>query len=265
MKKTQDKPDRIYKYENTSDYSLLNLESGIIYFNKAANFNDPFDCRFNFKTEVSDEELIEFVKNLEIKTNFSESLKIYLNKLPISEFKVKIEEIANKVLFEEQRKLREERGIACFTEANDNLLMWAHYGSSYKGFCLEFDSQFEMFDKIRPVNYSSSIPKFNLNSLLNLNNPKSDKNEEVYKIWGTKSVNWAYEKEWRLAHAEFGTKYHYPHESLKSIYFGPMIDLNYCEKICFTMLSQNRGVKFYEGKISNEDFKIQFVEFQYTQ
>ena len=264
MNHIQNKPERIFKYENTSIYSLLNLKSGVIYFNKPANFNDPFDCQFNSKIEVSDDELIEYVKNLEDKIPFSDNLKMDIKKLPNSALRIKFEEIANNVLIEAQRKLREDGGMACFSEVNNNLLMWAHYGSSYKGFCLEFDTQFEMFDKIRPVQYSSSTPKFKLSSLLNSTNSEVDKDEEVYKLWGTKSEYWAYEKEWRIPHKHFGTKYRYPQEALKAIYFGPMIDLQSREILCLLVQGQNRGVKFYEGRISNDEFKIQFVEFQYT-
>lgn len=39
-----DKPERLFKYQSYSTYSLANLEEGVIFFNEPKNFNDPFDC-----------------------------------------------------------------------------------------------------------------------------------------------------------------------------------------------------------------------------
>ncbi len=38
-------------------------------------------------------------------------------------------------------------GILCFTEKNDNLLMWSHYANSHKGFVLEFYPEHQFFDR----------------------------------------------------------------------------------------------------------------------
>ena len=34
---------------------------------------------------------------------------------------------------------KEEVAITCFSEVNNEQLMWAHYAGSYSGFCIEYD------------------------------------------------------------------------------------------------------------------------------
>lgn len=36
------------------------------------------------------------------------------------------------------KKNRKIRGVSYFSEVNNELLMWAHYSSCYKSFCLKF-------------------------------------------------------------------------------------------------------------------------------
>lgn len=53
--------------------------------------------------------------------------------------------------------------IGCLTERNNSLLMWAHYGASYRGVCIEYDfSNFSAIESrcmFAPVMYSNSCPE----------------------------------------------------------------------------------------------------------
>lgn len=53
----------------------------------------------------------------------------------------------------------ETRGVSCFSEVNDGLLMWAHYADKYCGICLEFDTDNELFKKAKKVDYVDELPK----------------------------------------------------------------------------------------------------------
>ena len=47
--------------------------------------------------------------------------------------------IAAEKSFEERNKINlYERGVCCFSEKKDDILMWSHYADGHKGFCLEF-------------------------------------------------------------------------------------------------------------------------------
>lgn len=82
-------------------------------------------------------------------------------------------------------------------EDNNNQLLWAHYGNSYKGFCIEYDTK-NIKDKLNiyPVNYSEilDITSFLNNAINNKETPPLF----PYYIPTRKNSIWKYEKEWRF-------------------------------------------------------------------
>lgn len=120
-----------------------------------------------------------------------------------------------------------QRHIACFSEHNDSSLMWGHYANGHHGFCLEYDfksilqpcqqectdikgcNNFMITPSIAPVIYSKS--RFDATSHLftviqaNIM-ARTETPMELYygdtllisKCLLTKSIDWEYEKEWRL-------------------------------------------------------------------
>ena len=75
--------------------------------------------------------------------------------------------------------------IAYFTEKNDSILMWAHYGNHLKGYCLELNTRKdpEFFKGIRKVEYSGK---------------RYEKIDEG--LYFQKFTDWEYECEWRIAY-----------------------------------------------------------------
>ena len=133
--------------------------------------------------------------------------------------------------------------IACFSEQNDSTLMWGHYADSHKGFCLEYDFQsiLNNCDKtcvdirgcnklmlnlpLAPIIYRKN--RFDATaffstviqaSLQEANKIPMDLFYDdtliVLKCLLTKSIDWAYEKEWRLFLSPTNGSY----ESHKSIF-----------------------------------------------
>lgn len=260
------KPLVVYKYEDAGELSLLNLKRGTIYFNSPSKFNDPYDCNFGFHMEdISDEEMLRYrsgespflrSKSIEIQKKFFET--------PIDEFRRILIKSAISILERTMQEIRSNMGIACFSEVNDNLLMWSHYSKSCKGICLEFDTNHPPFTKLNKVDYKTSLPSINALNILNQSNIETSNPGESSKLWLTKSDNWKYEKEWRTVHKIGGTLFNYPQESLKGIYFGPLIEPAYREIICLIVQGQNRNVRFFNGSISKDEFKMVFSEFTYT-
>ena len=97
-----------------------------------------------------------------------------------------------------RKQLHLKTGVLSLTEENDNLLMWAHYADSHRGFVLEFDPEHTFFDLVgksgetalRPVEYG---PRPRLKSLFD-ERIKGD----FLQLFCIKSDYWAYEKEWRV-------------------------------------------------------------------
>lgn len=138
--------------------------------------------------------------------------------------------------------------------------MWAHYSEKYSGFCLEFKTNNEIFEKARKVIYTENMPKLNAVSIY----ADGERGEILNKLFCTKSKSWEYEKEWRCIHSDAGTAYTYPTELLTGVYFGPKTDPTNIEIICLILQGKNNSVRFWKGKRSEEKFKLDFDEFTYT-
>ncbi len=152
-----------------------------------------------------------------------------------------------------------QRGVTCFSEVNDDLLMWSHYGGRYKGICLEFDARFDPFHRVTKVRYVKRLPEIDITRLL-----VTRDFDPVIELFCTKSLSWAYEREWRALHEVAGTSYGYPAEALTGVYFGPDIDDESLEIVCLILAGQNETVRLYRGTRSDTEFKVDFSEFTYT-
>lgn len=162
-------PKKLYKFFPCKEKSLNNLFNSKIYLSSPEDFNDPYDSKPLFNpTEI-----------LKTKTQIS------------------IIEI-QKILVDFMNNYR----IACFTQ-NDytDILMWSHYAELHKGFCLEYGTDKELFNKqffhIQPIIYSPQI--YDLTTTLckflktKKGNPIDFFISSLYK-----AIQWQYENEWRI-------------------------------------------------------------------
>ena len=167
------------------------------------------------------------------------------------EFSEALKEMGYKVIEDRTQNLYRNKGISCFSERKDSQLMWSHYASSGKGFCLEFDTKKEPFQKLLPVKYEDKPPLLDFMKIVSL-----EKNYLLRKLLCLKSSDWAYEKEWRCFHNETNKSYVYESSALTGVYFGSEIETEFLEIICLILQGQNPNVKFYPS------FEIKgFLEF----
>ena len=150
------------------------------------------------------------------------------------------------------------RGVTCFSETNDNLLMWSHYGERGQGMCLQFDTSFEPFSKVMPVEYAAEIPGLDVTADL-----LRGAYDDIMRLYCTKSVHWSYEREWRGIHNERDTAFHYESACLTGVYFGPDTPEDLVEITCLILRGQNKAVRTYRGARSSDSFDVKFVEFEY--
>jgi len=179
--------------------------------------------------------------------------------MPPEELKEQMVNAATNALRDAREKFLSDNGVTCFSERNDDLLMWSHYGGQYKGFCLEFRTKHEPFNKLRDVQYVPGMPTLHIDTVI------VDKNyDQLLDLYCTKSDVWSYEQEWRGFHEKAGTLFSYKPEALKAVYFGPDIERQALEIVCLILAGQNSDVELWEGKRSETEFKTQFSFFTYT-
>jgi hypothetical protein len=253
-------PQFLYKYEAFSTQSLLNLKKQIIYFGSPLNFNDPYDCALTPNiANPTDSEVLKVRDNYLRNDDVPDSARQALEATSISELRSVIIRAAEAGFQRVVQEFLASRGVACFSEKNDDLLMWSHYGGKYKGFCLEFDTSAEPFKKIHPVRYVTSVPSITIEQAL-----LDPEFHPIRELFCTKAEAWRYEAEWRAIHGTAGTEYGYPASSLKGVYFGPDIDQQSMEVICLVVSGQIDSVQLWRGHRSTTQFKVIFEAFTYT-
>jgi len=256
-----DKPTIVYKYESFNVQSLINLKAQSLYFGSPRNFNDPYDCAITATVRDPSAEEAELVRQHYLNSqSLSEAAKQQFKSMPIDELKQVLIKGAKDGAADIREKFLSTKGVTCFSERNDDLLMWAHYGGQYKGFCLAFNTSKEPFSKLRRVQYSDVIPQIDIvDCMVNKNYDKL-----LDDLYCTKSSFWGYEKEWRAIHSEAGTVFGYEADALRAIYFGPDIERQALEIICLIIQGQNPDVQFFMGKRSETEFRVEFESLTYT-
>lgn len=253
------KPDKLYKYEQVSVQSLLNLKNQVLHFGAPANFNDPYDCAINARVaEPSDKDVETFRKKYSKNDEIPLQIRLNLEVLPRADLKEWLVKIAQRSMNQVAEDSIQKRGVTCFSEVNNELLMWSHYANKYTGFCMEFDTSYEPFSKVRKVNYQTTMPSLSMTDALLNNNY-----EQFLDLFCIKSEAWAYEREWRCIHREASKNWHYESEALTAVYFGPEIDRGVIEIICLILQGQNSKVSFWQGERSNEAFAVEFKRVEY--
>lgn len=252
-------PSRLYKYEEFSAQSIENLKNQVVYFASPLTFNDPYDCAlFPTIAEPSDED-VERIRAHYLKDDLEPKVRISFEHTPTNELRATLLRIGQNVVNNEIKNFLKNRGVSCFAERPDNLLMWSHYAGHHRGFCLEFQADLEPFTKVRQVKYSSSMPQFTLARLL------CDKDfDEILNLYCTKAMEWSYEREWRCLHNQAGTAYTYPTEALIGIYLGPEATFTSMEIIALILAGQNEHVQLWKGSRSRSVFAVEFERVTYT-
>ena len=253
-------PPKLYKYEAFSAQSLLNLKSQVLYFGSPLNFNDPYDCALKVNIRQPSDEEVELIRCFYLKQrDLPSAVKDEFTNTSIEKLRISLMRAGAVALHDATNKFLQTKGVTCFAEFNNDLLMWSHYGGKYKGFCLEFSTEFEPFEKIWQVHYRSDLPTIELAPLLIEGNF-----DFIQALYCTKSEAWGYEGEWRAIHVEAGTKFGYPAECLTGVFFGPEIDQHSLEIVCLILGGQNDTVKFWRGSKSTTEFKVKFEPITYT-
>jgi hypothetical protein len=252
-------PEKLYKYESLSVQSLINLKTQTVYFAPPSGFNDPYDCALKAQIAEPTDSEIQALRETYLAKDWPEHVKEKLEETSLEELKPALYRAARNASEQIIENFILSRGVSCFSEVNDELLMWAHYADKYTGFCLEFSTNNELFDKARKVDYVENMPKLNIKSIY-----ADGERDEMMNLFCTKSKSWGYEKEWRVIHGKAGTAYTYPREVLTGVYFGPNMSFEVIEIICLILLGQNPHVKFYRSKRSEITFKVEFKGFTYT-
>ncbi len=191
----------LYKYDNRLDALDELINKKLLSFSSPSTFNDPFDCKVHYSLDVkhlsspSYRASAEFLIQRDLTRLHQEGLFLEFNSAQELIDGNQLERIRENV----QQRVRSNtrvHGIYCLSETPTNILMWSHYAEKHKGFCIEFETErlrSSLYDLFR-ITYSTSVPTIDMFSTLP---------DDYIMPFLTKSVDWIYEKEWRLIYPNF--------------------------------------------------------------
>ncbi len=175
-------PKSLYKYGNldiAKEEKILSIEKGEIWLSYAKELNDPFEGR-----------------------------NLYIDVQKMKD--VRYTEKHIKAAYEIYSMMQEHMLIGSFANNSDddNMLMWAHYANSHKGYCLKYKVVNDEF--IYPIEYREKringtilIDKIYRNHLEQMQQRKHipwDKETKIQLLLNylIKDIVWKYEKEFRV-------------------------------------------------------------------
>lgn len=211
-------PKTVFKFFGTEDYHLVTLTESYLFYSNYENFNDPFDCNSNLISFEKEKKRTKFKKKeVILKDNFT------------------------------------KLGVCCFSRKVDSILMWSHYASKHKGFCIEFNCNIDL-KGINPldVNYVSTFLKADYY--------KSEKDAIFHMIF-TKANQWSYEEELRCIQNNLqdnnSRKIPFRKEDIKAIYLGVNCEESTKDKIIEIAKNiYDTKIYIFQGKLSESTFEI---------
>lgn len=240
----------LYKYL-AADRSDV-LRSGSLRFTQADDFNDPFELVPNVDALLPPEQVREWLREHEdsAKQQLKDTLreKLVETGLPgelaetlpyelLQAFGADFVSFTEKLLpvvlekmrstfgRDQQRRFGKRIGILSLAEEGTNLLMWAHYADCHRGFALEFDATHPFFDQRRNPNeayrhvmkvvYARERPAITMFD--RRADPEQWADKIIEQVLLTKSVDWSYEREWRMLLPLDEPEFH-PHEVVAGRY-----------------------------------------------
>ncbi len=245
-------PPMLYRYRPGNAWDIENIKNGNIWLSTLSEFNDPFECKIYIDFEKIANDLIQLHPDILMlmKINhIDQNHPIYKNY--INESKEN-----GKKLIEELAIKRNRAFVASFSENKNSLLMWAHYANSHKGFCIGYDFRdiIDMFGvDIFPIRYSDEY--LTISSLKNF----YDHDDVFLKSIKTKSMEWAYEKEWRLF-CEYKINEPYKNGMItkmikpQSIYLGAKIDYNIKQQLI--EICKKKKINLYQIQLSDKRYGL---------
>ena len=272
-KEYKEQPPRyVYKYYSNLKFAFDAISNDRIHLERPSDYNDIFDAAITIKANEFNQvnfndsllEMIIYFTHRDYKNivksidktefenckNLNDAFDIILRYVP----KEIVEETKECIASRMANTKPENNRIACFSEINDEILMWAHYANHLRGVCLVFDTTLDqkLFSNLHKVNYSRFRHQ-NYNGSFN--------------FYFEKSLEWSYEQEWRIV-IEQDDEYISTKSCIGIIYSKetPLFpcELTKEEKAKFdnitageiTLVAYKKGLKVYKAIPDKYEYKI---------
>ena len=165
-----------------------------LWSSRAGAINDPFECRPYMDFNATLEQKVvwlarQLVASGTCRQDIAESEA--RRKLQENRIAPDTEAMTSRIL-EKCKKI----GVICFSATREPLLLWSHYAAGHRGLCVGFRQQEAggLLSYAKEVKYQNEYPT--VRAYLDDDPARFD------KVVLTKSMCWAYEREWRVVSPE---------------------------------------------------------------
>jgi hypothetical protein len=135
----------LYHWQRFNEERLrATLQSNRIYCSSPGAFNDPWDCKPHFNSEVladpaESERHANWAVDLCSRKTFMSQQNLEHMRHTLLSDRVRATELLRQISDEMAPEINRRYRVYCLGPTVSNLLMWAHYADSHTGVCLEFD------------------------------------------------------------------------------------------------------------------------------
>lgn len=181
-------PASLYKYYSDAPRNLSAVKSNKMWYSTPYKFNDIFDCDICLNREKIFNNTLQMISNQVIIRPGSPQWKRLRDAITreLPRFYSRID------------ALKKTMGISSLSESEKSLLMWAHYANNHCGMCVEYDLlEINRQLKFSPVPVIYSDDRVCLD-IVNFEMLESDAIKIFVESLTSKSLEWSYEKEWRI-------------------------------------------------------------------
>ena len=292
---------KLYRYFRNIDYAIKAIAEDTLYFSLSDTFYDPFDCKVVNDGLVFDANEKDYVKNVlqfanEILLNCIDFVVHFFQKYDFDQMQLDFQKrigarrkttpfeyfefvysfsewndtyenflkLLKDSFVKKQPVVSIGRRVACFSEVNDSILMWAYYADGHKGVCLEYTpaeldlnipERETIFKGLSKVYYSDT--QYNKMEYIHSEN-------DVNSVFFNKALCWAHEQEWRLVLEEDIEKVNFP--CLTGVYLGANFRQTHVNgspsnnfvDLIRTVMKSKRKIQVYEAKLDNDRYRLNF-------
>ena len=290
--------ESFFKY-TSAETAIAILQNRTLRYSMPALFNDPFDNQINLHTPFTKQEIknkcIEEIEHIIASKSYDvfdnggllgAAFKFLFTAMAdksANDLRQEMKKIINDAIDNADdltektnaitRQFLADSVIFCVSEVKDNLLMWSHYAQHHKGVVIELACIKELDNPLiaaQPVKYSKNLPLFAsfkqwVEFFTGQTKALTDPREAMLNLIYTKSIDWKYEREWRVNIPEsraangYVDYKEYP-QVFKAIYLGCRMEPSQ-EKTIIEMLGSDSELihmDIYKAQKSDSKFELRF-------
>lgn len=247
-------PDRLYKYRGLDrnrnggvpyEWDRSIIVGCSLWAGSPLAFNDPFDCYPVIDLEGTPKEKLAWAAR--IAPDFGMPVEQAVNMVDAA----LNDPVARAQMLDWHKKVNAV-GVVSLTEEPDDMLMWAHYSNSHRGYCLELDATIQPLSLAWRVYYAKQRPTFRLFD------PNRD--DFIQRSLLHKADFWAHEREWRIVRpADMGAVI-FPPDGLRSIIFGAGIAQEDEAALRSIIAERETPVAFKRAKLDERNYRVDIID-----